>query len=111
LAEDCKKKETSGSSLKVLEIGPGTGGNFGYYPSGLRLTTLELNPWLQQHFESVKAKHPNLTIEKTLIGNAENMDMIPDNTFDAVIGTHVLCCIKNKEAAVKEIHRILKTVS
>ena len=111
LADDCKKRETSGSSLKVLEIGPGTGGNFGYYPTGLQLTTLELNPWLQPRVQSVKEKHPNLVIEKTLIGNAEDMSMIAGNTFDAVIGTHILCCIRDKEAAVKEIHRILKPVS
>jgi SAM-dependent methyltransferase len=111
LADECRKKEGSGSSLKVLEIGPGVGGNFGYYPSGLKLTTLEQNPWLQQHVESVNKSHPNLVIEKTLIGNAEHMDMIEDSTFDAVIGTHVLCCIRDKEATVKEIHRILKMVS
>lgn len=111
LADDSKKLETNGSSLKVLEIGPGTGGNFGYYPSGLSLTTLEQNQHLQTHAASIKRNFPNLKIEKTLIGNAENMSMIPDKSFDAVVGTHILCCIRNKEAAVREIHRILKDVS
>lgn len=111
LADDCKNLETHGSSLKVLEIGPGTGGNFGYYPTGLCLTTLERNPHLQKHAASIRQNFPNLKIQETLIGNAEKMTMIPDKSFDAIVGTHVLCCIRNKEAAVREIHRILKDVS
>lgn len=81
-----------------------------YYPSGLFLTTLERNPWLQKHADSIQQKHPNLRLEEALIGNAEKMDMVPDASFDAVVGTHILCCIQNKEAVVKEIHRVLKPV-
>ena len=110
MAEECKKREARGANLKVLEIGPGTGGNFGYYPSGLLLTTLELNPWLQMNVESVKQKHVNLKIEQMLTGSAEDMSMIADESFDAVVGTHILCCIRDKEAAVREIHRVLKKV-
>lgn len=111
LADECKKRLTNGSTLRVLEIGPGTGGNFGYYPSGVSLTTLEQNPHLQKHAASIRKDHPHLKIEKTLVGSAEKMTMIPDKTFDAVVGTHVLCCIKDKELAVREIRRILKDVS
>lgn len=34
--------------------------------------------------------------------------MIPDNTFDIVIGTQVFCCINNMTCAVREIYRVLK---
>ena len=29
-------------------------------------------------------------------------------SFDVVIATHVLCCVKDKEKGLREIHRILK---
>lgn len=108
--QDFKEKKSAGQVLRVLEIGPGTGGNFGYYPSGLQLSTLELNPLLEKHAAQIKQKYPGLTIEKSMIGNAEDMSSIPDHSFEAVVGTHILCCISNPTAAVKEIHRVLKQV-
>jgi SAM-dependent methyltransferase len=110
LAHESRKKQSTGSALKVLEIGPGTGSNFCFFPPGLRLTTLDLNRKLKDMVDTVKANHPHIKIDDMLVGNAENMSDIPDNSFDAVIGIHILCCIKNKEAAAKEIFRVLKPV-
>lgn len=106
--QDAENKRRSGEELRVLEIGPGTGGNFAYYPDDIILTTLELNPLLEKHALQIKQKHPHLFIEESIIGNAESMTMIPDNSFDAVVGTHILCCIKDPAAALKEIRRVLK---
>jgi SAM-dependent methyltransferase len=39
--------------------------------------------------------------------SAESLDL-PDATVDAVIGTFVLCCARQPERAVSEIHRVLK---
>lgn len=107
-----KRRQAGGQQqqqLRVLEIGPGTGGNFAYYPAtGISLTTLELNPLLEKHALNIKEKYPHLVIEESIIGNAEDMSVIPDESFDAVVGTHILCCIKNPETAAKEIHRVLK---
>ena len=61
--------------------------------------------------DSLHEKHPEVVIKSQLMGTAENMEMIADQTFDAVVGTHILCCIKNKEAAIREIHRVLRKVS
>jgi ubiquinone/menaquinone biosynthesis C-methylase UbiE len=97
-------------SLKILEVGPGNGGNFRYYPSGSVVTTLELNPYLLEQADSIRKKYSNLTINDMKTGNVEDMkDIFPDNTFDAVILTHVICCVKQKEKALNEINRVLKT--
>lgn len=108
--QDLEEKKSTGQSYKVLEIGPGTGGNFAYYPTGLQLRTLELNPLLEKHAAQIKQQYPSIRIEESIIGNAEDMSSIPDQSFDAVVGTHILCCISNPEAAVREIERVLKQV-
>ena len=95
-------------NIKALEVGPGAGTNFSFLPHGLHLTTLEQNPFFKKHFETVNAQHPNIFIDDMLIGDAENMVNIPDESFDVVIGTHIFCCIDDYKAAAREIYRILK---
>lgn len=106
--EDLAGKKESSGEMKVLEIGPGTGGNFAFYPKLVNLTTLELNPLLKKHASAIRSMYPDINIESSIIGNAEDMSSIKDGSFDAVVGTHILCCIRDPEAAVKEIHRVLK---
>ena len=96
--------------VKTLEIGPGAGTNFAYLPANIRLTTLEENPYFKKHFATIQARHPTITIEDMLIGDAENMVHISNESFDVVIGTHIFCCIDDYEAAAKEIFRVLKPV-
>lgn len=105
-----KFREKNGSPFKVLEIGPGTGENFPFYPSGISITTLERNPVLKQRAAAIRNKYPGLKIDDMLIGNAEDMSMIKDESFDAVVSTHVQCCTPRPRVLVREIHRILKKV-
>lgn len=97
--------------FRVLEIGPGTGTNLQFYPAGVSLSLIELNPLLHKQVNYIRKKHPHITIEKVILGNAEDMwttASIGDCEFDAVVGTHICCCINNVPAALKEIHRVLK---
>ena len=96
---------------KVLEIGPGTGGNFAYYPQPrFALQTLEFHPALKSLADSLKKRFPNIIITDSLIGDAQSVPQIPDESYDIVIGTHILCCIPDPSAAAREIYRILKPV-
>lgn len=105
LAQEQKRR---GKRLKILEIGPGTGGNFKYYPNGSYVSTLELNARLDSWTNEMKKKYPKLSFEKTIIGNIEDVQgVIPDGEFDVVVGTHLLCCVKDKDKGISEIHRIL----
>ena len=96
--------------LKILEVGPAKDGNLSYMPNGSIVTTLELNPLLQRQQQVIQKKHPDLTIDKMLVGNIEDARKVlpQDNSFDVIIMTHVLCCVKNKDAAVREMYRLLK---
>jgi len=93
--------------IRMLEIGPGFGGNFKYYPQNTLLTTVEINNYLEENIDKIKELYPNVTVVKSIIGNAEDMKDVPDNSVDVVVGTLILCCIDNPAAALKEIHRVL----
>lgn len=96
-------------NLKILEIGPGTGGNFAYMPHGSSLSIVEKNPLLEKHTKWINKKFPHVIIEKSIVADATNMsDVISDESFDVVIGTHILCCIQDPKSVLNEINRILK---
>lgn len=101
--EGCRERK----ELRILEIGPGFGGNFQYYPPNTKLTTIEIQDYLKKNLDKLREEFPNVEVVRSVIGNAENMPEIPDNSVDVVIGTLVLCCIDKPEAALAEIKRVL----
>ena len=89
----------------VLEIGPGAGPNLVYLPKGVRWTGIEPNP----------AMHPYIETEAERLGIAirlrdDTADAIadPDNTYDMVISTLVLCSVPAPAHTLAEIRRVLK---
>lgn len=105
-----EEQDKQGRPLKILEIGPGTGSSFAYYPEGSKLTTLELNPKLGQDLMNMREKYANISLETNLIGNIENAkDIIAEESFDIVVGFHLICCVHKRLQALKEIHRILNS--
>lgn len=97
--------------LRVLEIGPGFGGNFKFYPPNTQLTTVEINNYLEQHVDKIKELYPNVNIVQSIITNCEDMKQVPSDSYDVVVGTLILCCIHDTQSALKEIHRVLAPVS
>lgn len=43
----------------------------------------------------------------TIVADLQDASEVPDNTFDTIICTHVLCCIPRPWLAVAEMHRLL----
>ncbi|MDJ0797738.1 MAG: class I SAM-dependent methyltransferase [Calothrix sp. MO_167.B12] len=90
----------------ILEIGPGTGANFPYFPEGIHWVGIEPNPYmhpfLNQSAAATGLQHINL-----YLGTSESMD-IEDNSMDFVISTLVLCSVPNLSATLEEILRVLK---
>jgi ubiquinone/menaquinone biosynthesis C-methylase UbiE len=89
----------------VLEIGPGTGANFRYFPPDIRWIGVEPNPYMHP-FVRREAARQGLGIDLRL-GTAERLD-VPDGSVDAAVGTLVLCSIEDPDAALREIVRVLR---
>lgn len=85
------------SNLKgcVLEIGPGAGINFQYFPPDIHWTGYEPNPYLARQINRPKLIPAPFTEEAP-------------NSFDFAISTLVLCSVKNPAAVLKAIHQALK---
>jgi len=90
----------------ILEIGFGTGANLAFYPPGVRkLTTADPNPGMRARAQKRILASPRFV--DTWMVTAETLPM-PDNTFDTVVSTMTLCSISDADAAIREVHRVLK---
>jgi SAM-dependent methyltransferase len=90
-------------SATVVELGPGTGPNFRYFPRGIRWIGIEPNPHLNPALEEAARGFD----ASTLTLEAETLP-IEDETADAVVCTLVLCSVKRPERVIEESLRILK---
>ncbi len=98
-------------ALRVLEIGPGPGYNFEFYPKNCELTVVEVNGHFRDQFFAKQVDHPQIKLDRFIVGFAEDMKGIPDNSIDIVVSTMVLCSVRDVDKALKEIKRVLAPVS
>ncbi|WP_186578214.1 class I SAM-dependent methyltransferase [Aquibacillus kalidii] len=102
-----RKNLIANAEGRVLEIGSGTGVNFGFYlPIRTKyVDAIEPNPDMKER--SVKRiEAASVPIQVHLVG-AEKLPF-PDNTFDSVVATLVFCTIPDPEQALREIQRVSK---
>ena len=101
-----KEKLFAGLSGVVLEIGPGTGANLPYFvqPS-IHWIGVEPNPFMRPYLEE-QAK--GLGIEVDLRSGLAHELPVEDNSVDVVVGTLVLCCVRDPQLSLKEVMRVLK---
>ncbi len=85
-------------SGQVLEIGPGTGVNFAYYPPGIAWTGYEPNPFLARQISLPEGAtlHERPFVE----GEAQR--------YDWAVATLVLCSVAEPRAVLRALHRALK---
>lgn len=90
---------------EVIEIGPGSGVNLKYYRDNVLWTGIEPNTFLH---ERIRQRASGLGIPARLSGaSAEHLDL-PDGSVDAVVGTLVLCSVRDAARALAEVLRVLK---
>jgi len=104
---DARRALLAGAHGAVLEIGAGTGLNLRAYPrTGIdRLVVLEPDPNMARHLRDRLADAP-LTPE-VVQAPAERIPF-PDDTFDVVTGTLVLCEPDDPAVVLAEVARVLK---
>jgi SAM-dependent methyltransferase len=91
---------------EIVEIGPGGGINFRYYPRGTKVHAIEPNPFFHPLLQE-KAKKYQLELSIHDLG-VEQMPVAEDSV-STVVGTLVLCSVADLETAIKRIWDCLKT--
>lgn len=100
-----------GKAETVLEIGIGTGPNLKYYAgdnSGVRVFGMDPNRKMEKYAQAaaLNAGLPPADF-KFIHAVAESLPL-PNASVDAVVGTLVLCSVKDVNMALKEVMRVLK---
>ncbi|KAJ8383031.1 hypothetical protein SKAU_G00038090 [Synaphobranchus kaupii] len=95
-------------TLRILEIGCGTGANFKYYPSGCKIICTDPNPHFQRYLQEAIDANDQLEFEKFVVSSAEDLKAISDSAVDVVVSTLVLCSVSNTTRVLEEVHRILR---
>jgi ubiquinone/menaquinone biosynthesis C-methylase UbiE len=105
LFTDGREWACSQATGEVLEIAVGTGRNLEHYPTGTKLTGIELS---EQMLSIARRRAAELEIDADLRqGDAQALDF-PEQSFGAVILTLALCTIPDDRAAVREAYRVLR---
>jgi demethylmenaquinone methyltransferase/2-methoxy-6-polyprenyl-1,4-benzoquinol methylase len=99
-----RKEALSNLSGRVLEVGIGTGRNLKYYPASCSVTGIDFSERMLEKASHKAREMKNVTL---LLMNAENLEF-PDNSFDYIVVTFVLCSIPDPLRALKEMRRVLR---
>lgn len=91
---------------EVLEIGAGTGVNLDSYPD--TVTRLVLSEPDRHMRNRIKRKLAVIPIDHDVIAAPAEALPFPDQSFDAVVATLVLCSVEHPEESLAELHRVLK---
>ena len=83
---------------RVLEVGAGTGRNVPHYPHGAEVTYTEPDRHMANRLRARGKSVVHAIVEEL---------PFPDDSFDTVVSTLVLCTVRDVPAALAEIRRVL----
>ena len=89
----------------VLEIGAGRGRNFDLLAPGVTWIGAEPDPGFRERLAETARRHGHR--EPPLPASAESLPLA-DASVDAVLATVVLCSVRDQDAALAEIGRVLR---
>jgi ubiquinone/menaquinone biosynthesis C-methylase UbiE len=91
---------------RVLEVGAGTGINLEHYAEGIEeLVLVEPEPAMVRKLEQ---RRRELGREARIVKAEAEALPFPDDSFDAVVCTLVLCNVGNPQSALSEMRRVLR---
>ncbi|KAJ6811757.1 methyltransferase-like protein 7A [Iris pallida] len=98
---------------RVVELGVGTGPNFKYYAgaaaaAGMGVIGVDPNKQMEKYARAAAADAGLPPMNFTFTRGVGEALPIEDNSVDAVIGTLVLCSVKDVGVALREVRRVLK---
>ena len=101
-----RRTVVGGAAGRVLEIGPGPGTNFAYYPRAVsEVVAVEPEPHLRALAERAAEGAP--VPVRVVDGVAEALPA-GDGEFDTAVLTLVLCSVTDQPRALREVHRVLR---
>ena len=99
----------SGLAGDVAEVGAGTGLNLGHYPRSVtHLTLVEPDASMRRHLEARRSAEPRRVQEVDIVAAPAEALPFPDASLDAVVGTLVLCSVRDPAVVLAEVRRVLK---
>jgi ubiquinone/menaquinone biosynthesis C-methylase UbiE len=91
---------------RTLEVGAGTGANLPYYAD--RVTDLTLTDVSGVMLAAASARAQGLGVTpRRVLADAAHLDL-PDDAFDTVVATFVMCCVDDERAVLRELARVLR---
>jgi ubiquinone/menaquinone biosynthesis C-methylase UbiE len=103
---DIRRETLAPASGRTLEIGAGTGANHDLYPAAV--TELVLTEPFGPMASRLREKVGGMTIPVEVLEAAGDRLPLPDNSFDTVALTLVLCTADDPGRVLAEVARVLK---
>lgn len=101
-----RRQLLSAARGRVLELGAGTGLNLDHYPSAVtELVLTEPSPHMAERLRR-RAERSGRLLE-VIEAPAERLPL-PDDSFDFVVTTLVLCTVDDVAATLQEVERVLR---
>lgn len=101
-----RAKVCQGLHGRVLEIGFGTGLNLHHYPA--EVTEILVVEPSESAMRLAQPREAAASARVERIGRDGARLALPDRSVDCVLSTYTLCTIAAVDAALREIHRVLK---
>ncbi|KAI3370179.1 hypothetical protein L3Q82_024959, partial [Scortum barcoo] len=95
-------------SLRLLEIGCGSGANFGFYPDGCTVVCADPNPHFEKYLRMSMDANAHLTYDGFVVAPGEDMGAVEDESVDVVVCTLVLCSVGDALRVLREVRRVLR---
>ncbi|CAN9512244.1 unnamed protein product [Ophioblennius macclurei] len=99
----------SDGTLRLLEIGCGSGANFNFYPDGCTVLCTDPNPHFQTYLRRSMDANRHLTYGEFIEASGEDLKHVEDESVDVVVCTLVLCSVSSVRQVLREVRRVLRT--
>lgn len=104
--DSCRKDTCLGLSGRVLEIGFGSGLNVAHYPPAVDEVAAVEPSDLAWRMAQPRLARSSTTVNRTGLDGQRLTE--PDESVDSVLSTFTMCTIPDLDAALSELHRVLK---
>ena len=105
--ENDRKKMLHKLTGNVLDVGSGTGVNFGFFNNDVNVFAVEPSKPMQDKSIS-KINNKNIKLINLGINDEKLHHIIKENSLDAIVSTLVLCTIPNPDLALDNFKKWLK---